>query len=79
MKIRVKDEKGFKHKNNKCNTALIVVVFHQKVFCLIQLQFCFCFSEHKINIINSVSPRLMALGGQGGGGVLFFSNIKTFI
>ncbi len=27
----VKDEKGFKHKNNKCNTALIVVVFPPKM------------------------------------------------
>uniref|UniRef100_A0A672NEW2 HHIP like 2 n=1 Tax=Sinocyclocheilus grahami TaxID=75366 RepID=A0A672NEW2_SINGR len=36
--IWVKDEKGFKHKNNKCNTALNCCCFPQnflKVFCLI--------------------------------------------
>ncbi len=36
--IWVKDEKGFKHKNNKCNTALNCCCFSQKkskVFCLI--------------------------------------------
>ncbi len=27
----VKEEKGFKHKNNKCNNALIVVVFPPKI------------------------------------------------
>ncbi len=27
----VEDEKGFKHKKNKCNNALIVVVFPQKM------------------------------------------------
>ncbi len=51
------DEKGFKHKNNTCNTAinLFPPQISFKVFCLIKLQFCFCFSV-QINKYHAFSP-----------------------